>query len=161
MAEDDDESEAGPEAWIDFLNADGRPLDLALGRRLEAALTENAGGRALVLCADEMRARDLNGGLWTYDPASFLAHGGPGDGEPDEHPVWVAASEAPADIVVSVDDAEPADWEAYAQRFYLFDARDPAARDAGRARWRQWSGEGKPLAYWSFDGGGWRLERRG
>lgn len=154
-------ADADEPAWIDFLNADGRPLEQALGRKLEAEIAEGFAGRTLVFCADGERAAALNGGLWTFDPASFLAHGGPGDGTPDEHPIWVAADEASADAIVAVDDAEPADWEAYGRRFYLFDARDPTARDAGRARWRQWSEDGKPLAYWSFDGGAWRLERRG
>ncbi len=159
MADDD----AEPAAWIDFLNADGRPLEAALGRRLEAALDADATARALVLCADPERAAALNGGLWTFDPASFLPHGGPGEGEPADHPVWVADSEpgdARSDIYL-VDDAEPANLEAYARRFYVFDARDPMARDAGRARWRAWSEAGRPLAYWSFDGAAWRLERRG
>lgn len=148
-------------AWIDFLNADGRPLEQALGRRLESMLAEAPPPKVLVLCGDQERARALNAGLWTFDQASFLPHGGPGEGEPDEHPVWVDATEAPADVVVAVDDAEPAGWDAFSRRFYLFDARDPVARDAGRSRWRAWSEAGKPLAYWSFDGGEWRLERRG
>ena len=161
MAGDDD----GP-AWIDFLNVDGRAFDLALGRRLEAELGDFdalEGLKALVLCADRERSAALNAGLWTFDPASFLPHGGPGEGAPDEHPIWVADAEpeTQAETIIVVDDAEPADWEAYQARRYLFDARDPAARDAGRARWRQWSEAGKPLAYWSFDGSEWRLERRG
>jgi len=162
MAEDE-----APAAWIDFLNVDGRPMDLALGRRLEAELGDDwdpeGGLCALVLCADGERSAALNAGLWTYDPASYLPHGGPGEGTPEEHPIWVAdwEPETAAALVVAVDDAEPADWEAFARRCYLFDARDPAARDAGRARWRAWSEAGRPLAYWSFDGSGWRLERRG
>ncbi len=160
MAED--AAEDGPVVWMDFLNANGRPLDLALGRRLEADLAAAADFRALALCGDAARAEALNAGLWTYDPASFLPHGGPGEGAPEDHPIWIAdvEPESPPPVVVSVDDAEPRDWAVYARRYYLFDARDPAARDAGRARWRAWSEAGKALAYWSFDGGEWRLERR-
>lgn|GEM_PF-1498688 len=164
MAEQGDGDEA---AWIDFLNVDGRPIELALGRRLEAELGPDAdvddGCVVLVLCGDGERAAALNAGLWTFDPGSFLPHGGPGEGAPEDHPIWIADQEpeAASPMIVVVDDAEPADWEAYQRRCYVFDARDPAARDAGRARWRQWSEAGKPLAYWSFDGSEWRLERRG
>ncbi len=157
-----DDAAAAPDAWIDFLNADGRPLEAALGRWLERDGPATA-VRTLVLTAEGERASALNAGLWTFDPASFLPHGGPGDGDPAEHPVWIAAEapDAAAGRIVVVDDAAPADWAAYAARMYLFDARDGAARDVARARWRDWSAEGRSLAYWSFDGGDWRLERRG
>lgn len=160
MAEDGEQEQP---VWIDFLNAAGRPLDQALGRRLEAEAAAGAGDAAsvLVLCADGERASAISSGLWTFDPASFLAHGGPGDGAPDEHPIWVAEAEpdAPRAAIFVVDDAAPGDWDAYGRRAYLFDAQDPAARDAGRARWREWADAGRRLAYWSFDGAEWRLDR--
>lgn len=146
--------------WMDFLNADGRPLEAALGRRLEVA--DDGGLRTLVLCQDAERAAALNAGLWAFDQASFLPHGGAGDGASDDHPIWVGTEEtdeARGRLVV-VDGAEPADWDSFAARAYLFDARDPAARDAARARWREWADAGRALAYWSFDGGAWRMERR-
>lgn len=162
MAADADRDADAP-AWMDFLNADGRGLDLALGRWLEAAMAAGDPARVLALCADGERAAALAAGLWTFDPASFLAHGGPGDGAPEDHPIWVgdAEPEGAAGRIVVVDDAAPADWNAYAVRAYLFDARDPMARDTARARWREWADAGRPLAYWTFDGGGWRLDRRG
>lgn len=152
-------------AWIDFLNADGRPLEQALGRRLEAefsAVADPATPGTLVLCADAERVGALNAGLWTFDQASFLAHGGAGDGDPEAHPIWLdtAEPETGRSSIVVVDDAEPADWQRYDRRAYLFDAREPMARDAGRARWRALADAGRTLAYWSFDGADWRLERR-
>lgn len=155
-------------AWIDFLNADGRPLEQALGRRLEAELADAANPAAsgaqgtLVLCADTERIAALNAGLWTFDPASFLAHGGTGDGDAEAHPIWLDMAEPAAgrNSIVTVDDAEPADWQRYGRRAYLFDARDSMARDAGRARWKAFADAGHTLAYWSFDGADWRLERR-
>jgi len=152
-------------AWIDFLNADGRPLEQALGRRLEAELADAADPAAsdtLVLFADAERLAAINAGLWTFDPASFLAHGGPGDGDPGAHPIWldITEPEAARSSIVVIDDREPADWQRYNRRAYLFDARDPVARDAGRARWRALADAGHTLAYWSFDGDAWRLERR-
>jgi DNA polymerase IIIc chi subunit len=59
-----------------------------------------------------------------------------------------------------VDDAMPKDWQHYEKYAYLFDARAPEARDRARARWREWSDQGKQLAYWNFDGNEWSLMRQ-
>lgn len=165
MDGDGDSIDAEPaEAWIDFLNVDGAPYDRALGHRLQGLPGDY--GQALILCADAKRADALNAGLWTFDPTSFLAHGGAGDGEPGSHPIWVHVDEPPpeafpASLLVSIDDAEPADWDRYARRWRIFDARDSVQRDIGRTRWMAWRDAGKSMAYWTFDGSEWRLERRG
>jgi len=79
VAEQDDNAE--PEAaWIDFLNVDGAGFDRALGYRLQGL--DGTGTKVLVLCADPVRAEALNAGLWTFDQASFLPHGGANDGAP-------------------------------------------------------------------------------
>lgn len=163
MAEEDDNVE--PEAaWVDFLNVDGAGFDRALGYRLQGL--DGPGTKVLILCADAERAGALNAGLWTFDPSSFLPHGGAGDGAPGDHPIWVHHEEPPpdafsADLIVSVDDAEPADWNRYASRWRMFDARDPVQRDIGRNRWLAWREAGQSMAYWTFEGSEWRLERRG
>ncbi len=151
-------------AWIDFLNADGAGFERALGYRLQGLV--DGALKVLVLCEGPERAEALNAGLWTFDQASFLAHGGAGDGAPGDHPIWIhhqepSPDEFAADLIVSVDDAEPADWERYSQRWRVFDARDPVQRDIGRTRWMAWREAGQSMAYWTFEGADWRLERRG
>lgn len=157
-----DEAPEEKEAWVDFLNVDGAPIERALGRRLEGLQNLTA----LILCANGERADALNAGLWTFDQGSFLPHGSKGEGAPADHPIWIDTAEPEAvafapSLIVSVDDAAPADWERYERRWRVFDARDPAQRDAGRVRWMAWRDAGKSLAYWTFDGKDWRLERRG
>ena len=163
MAEEDDNPE--PEAaWIDFLNVDGAGFDRALGCRLQGL--DGVGTKVLVMCSDPARVEALNAGLWTFDQASFLPHGGANDGAPGDHPIWVHHEEPPpdvfpADMIVSVDDAEPADWNRYSIRWRMFDARDSVQRDIGRIRWLAWRETGQSMAYWTFEGSEWRLERRG
>ncbi len=163
MAKEDDKAE--PEAaWVDFLNVDGAGFARALGYRLQGL--ESAGTKVLVLCAGRVRAEALNAGLWTFDQASFLPHGGINDGAPGDHPIWVHHEEPssdifPADMIISVDDSEPADWNRYSSRWRVFDARDPVQRDIGRTRWLAWRKAGQSMAYWTFEGSEWRLERRG
>jgi len=54
---------------VAFLNSDGRPLFLALGRYLES---QGQLGHVMVLCADQERVAELDGGLWTFEPTSFV-----------------------------------------------------------------------------------------
>ena len=42
----------------------------------------------------------LNALLWTYDEASFLPHGGPGDGDPSSQPIFLTTSAANANDAV-------------------------------------------------------------
>ena len=142
---------------VAFLNADGRPLISALGRYLEA---QNINDGVLVLCLNKERVSELDDGLWAFDPASFLAHGAEGGNDSTEHPVWISTTE-PNDFrsrLIVVDDAAPADWARYSKCAYLFDAQDPSARENARLRWRQWTEDGKRLAYWNFDGENWQLK---
>jgi len=144
---------------VAFLNSDGRPLFEALGRYLEAQYHK---GSVLVLCTNEERVAELDSGLWTFDAESFVPHGTQGDGDPNEQSVWISIGE-PGDSrsrLILVDDAMPKDWQHYEKYAYLFDARDPEARDRARARWREWSDQGKQLAYWNFDGNEWSLMRQ-
>jgi len=60
-------------AEVGFYHLTRAPLERALPRLLEKA--REAGYRALVVAASEERVAALDALLWTYDPASFLAHG--------------------------------------------------------------------------------------
>jgi len=142
-----------------FLNSDGRPLFVALGHYLES---QGQFGPVMVLCADQERVAELDGGLWTFEPTSFVPHGAKGDGESNEHPVWISITETedPRPKLIMIDDAMPSNWQRYEKCVYLFDAQYPPARDKARGRWREWMEEGKQLAYWDFEGNNWNLRRK-
>ena len=137
-----------------FYVLDGAPLDLGLGRLLEAALAE--GRRVCVRLGQEERVTVLDQGLWTYRNDSFLPHGCEGD--PAEHPVWLTAAAGnpnAADLLVLVDDAPLDGREGFAGTAYLFDRRDPAMRDIARDRFAAFRDEGSRPVYLRFGPQGW------
>lgn len=137
-----------------FCDLDGAPLDLGLGRLLEAALAD--GRRVCVRLGQEERVTALDQGLWTYRNDSFLPHGCEGD--PAEHPVWLTAAAGnpnAADLLVLVDDAPLDGREGFAGAAYLFDRRDPAMRDIARDRFAAFRDEGSRPVYLRFGPQGW------
>ena len=137
-----------------FYDLDGAPLDLGLGRLLEAAL--DGGRRVCVRLGQEERVAALDQGLWTYRNDSFLPHGCEGD--PAEHPVWLTAAPGnpnAADLLVLVDDAPLDGREEFAGAAYLFDRRDPAMRDIARDRFAAFRDEGSRPVYLRFGPQGW------
>ena len=112
--------------------------------------------------AADAGARDaLNERLWTYREDSFLPHGGPGDGDPATHPVYLTDSDetpngarlrvllAPADAPRFA--ADPAE-----RVVVMFDARDEAAMAAARAAWKALRDAGANPSYWrEGDEGEW------
>jgi len=143
---------------IEFYNLSGAPIAHGLAPLLQAIL--DAGGRAVVIGGSEERIRALDAALWTYDPASFLPHGTAADGNADLQPVWLTVrDENPngATAVVVLDDAEPSSIDSFERCLYLFDATDPQARDAGRARFKRYKDAGAAPAYGEFSRRGWRV----
>lgn len=100
--------------------------------------------------------------LWTYDEASFLAHGSARDGNPAAQPIWLTErQENPncATMLVLVDGSVGGDLSSFARCADLFDGEDPAAVEAARERWRRAREAGHELTYWQQTAAGW--ERRG
>jgi DNA polymerase III subunit chi len=102
--------------------------------------------------------------LWTYDDASFLPHGGAGDGDPMTQPIFLTAeAENPnaATMLVRLSGAEasPAD-DGFDLVILMFDGRDEAALAHARGEWRRLKDEGGDLSYWrESDEGGWERAR--
>jgi len=133
------------------------PLERALPKLLEKALER--GHRAIVLAGSKQRVEDLNSVLWTYEERSWLPHGGAGDGEASEQPIFLTAEdENPngADVLVTVDGRAPAGTEGFARIIDMFDGRDEAMGAAARQRWRGYLDQGLDLTYWQqTEAGGW------
>ena len=75
-------------AEIGFYHLLTTPLERALPRLLERARAQ--GYRIVVRAASSERVEHLNALLWTYDEASFLAHGSARDGNPASQPIWLS-----------------------------------------------------------------------
>ena len=81
---------------VRFHHLERRRVDEALPRILERAMEE--GRRVLVRAASEEMVAALNVRLWTNDDASFLPHGGAGDGDPATQPIFLT-SEADLSLI--------------------------------------------------------------
>jgi DNA polymerase-3 subunit chi len=142
-----------------FHHLERRRLDSALPDLLEAALAE---GLRVVVQAPSAEARDaLNERLWTYRDDSFLAHGGPGDGEPATQPVFLTETdETPNGAALRVL-LNPADAPRFLRQpcervIVLFEARDEEALAAARASWKALRDAGAAPSYWrEGDEGEW------
>ncbi len=147
-------------AEIGFYHLTSTPLERALPKLLERG---RALGHPIVVRAGSAeRVTRLDAILWTYDEASFLAHGSARDGNPAAQPIWLTErKENPnhATMLVLVDGSEAADLSSFVRCVDLFDGDDPAAVEAARERWRRARAAGHELTYWQQTATGW--ERRG
>lgn len=143
-------------AEIGFYHLLTTPLERALPRLLERARAQ--GHRIVVRAGSAERVEHLNALLWTYDEASFLAHGSTRDGNPAEQPIWL--SDGPdnpngASILLLVDGVEAEDVDAFTRCIDMFDGNDEAAVEAARGRWRRSQAAGHTLTYWQQTPAGW------
>ncbi len=148
---------------VTFRSVEGRPLEPLLGRLLDEEVFR--GRRVLVLLEGVERLRALDAALWTFDPASFVPHGTAGDGLDGEHPVLLATEVTRvngADVAVILEDAMPSALpvEGIEAWHYVFDAREPWARERGRERWRALSADGHELTFLEAGPDGWQPRGR-
>ena len=147
-------------AEIGFYHLLSTPLERALPRLLERARTQ--GNPIVVGCGSAERVAQLDALLWTYDEASFLAHGSARDGNAVAQPIWLTdRDENPnrATMLVLIDGVEAGDLSSFARCADMFDGNDDDAVAAARERWRQAREAGHALTYWQQTAAGW--ERRG
>lgn len=146
---------------IGFYQLNRWPLERALPRLLERAA--GAGMRALVRCGSKARLDSLNALLWTYDPASFLVHGGPGDGDAVGQPIYLTTeAENPnrASVLILTDGLDAEDLADFERCLDIFDGNDADALAAARVRWKAHKDVGYALTYWAqTDQGSW--EKKG
>ena len=143
-------------AEIGFYHLLATPLERALPRLLERART--AGFRLVVRAASAERVEHLNALLWTYDDASFLAHGAARDGNARSQPIWLtdrAENPNEASLLILVDGVEAEDIGAFSRIADMFDGNDAEAVAAARERWRRAKAAGHTLTYWQQTPAGW------
>lgn len=143
-------------AEIGFYHLLTTPLERALPRLLERARAQ--GYRIAVRAASSDRVEHLNALLWTYDEASFLAHGSARDGNPASQPIWLSDGEDNpngATMLVLLDGVEAEDVSSFARCADFFDGNDDAAVASARERWRRAAASGHTLTYWQQTAAGW------
>jgi len=152
-------------AEVDFYQLRTSSLESALLKLLQKVL--DAGHRVRVVGASEARMEVLNAGLWTFDPASFLPHGGPGDGDAANQPIYLTSESADgtvnengADVVLTIDGVEPVFLDGVSRYLDMFDGHDDSALQAARQRWKRRKAEEHTVTYWQQGEGG-RWEKLG
>jgi DNA polymerase-3 subunit chi len=145
-----------PVAEIGFYHLLATPLERALPRLLERARAQEL--RIVVRAGSAERVEHLNALLWTYDEASFLAHGSSRDGNAAAQPIWLSHREENpngATVLFLVDGVEAGDTTGFTRCLDLFDGNDPDAVAAARHRWRAAQAAGHTLTYWQQTQAGW------
>jgi DNA polymerase-3 subunit chi len=149
-------------AEIRFYHLTRSRLEEALTRLLQRVVGRQ--DRAVVLAGSPERVEALNAHLWTYDAASFLAHGAARDGNAAEQPIYLTATlENPngARVLMLCDGADAPSSDALAAQGYemvceLFNGHDEAALATARAHWRSYRESGQNVSYFQQnDDGGW------
>ena len=146
-------------AEIGFYHLLRTPLERALPRLLERARAQHL--RIVVRAASSERVEHINALLWTYDEASFLAHGSARDGNAASQPIWLTDRvENPneAALLVLVDGVEADDQAVFSRIADMFDGTDAAAVEAARERWRRAKAAGHMLTYWQQTDRGWEKQ---
>jgi DNA polymerase III subunit chi len=145
---------------VAFYHLQKSTLEAVLPKLLEKTLA--AGKRAVIMAASADRVEALAAHLWTYDQDAWLPHGTARDGAPEDQPLWLTdRDENPngAAFLFLTDGADSACLDTYERCFDLFDARDPQAVEAARARWAARKSAGHAVTYWQqTDRGGWEIK---
>jgi DNA polymerase-3 subunit chi len=140
---------------VDFYQLAGRPIETVVPQ-LAAKVLEN-GERLLIVAGDEKLRGLLDEALWTYDPISFLPHGGADGSAPENQSILLSDKTEAANAAkyAMLADGEWRDDALNFERvFYLFDAD---RLDEARAAWRSLSDKANvEPRYWKQDNGRWR-----
>lgn len=137
---------------VGFYHLTRSPLEKALPKLLEKVV--QADNRVLVLAGSAERVDALNGALWTYHPQSFLPHGTPRTGRPEDQPIWLDETDHnpnKSNVIVMVDGAVSAHISSFEKAIYMFDGNDSEALSRARSVWKELKNNGCGLVYWQQD----------
>ncbi len=132
-------------------------LESVLPKLLEKTI--EADKRAVVMVGSEERVAALDALLWTYDQASWLPHGTPRGGNPDNQPVWLTSKDEnpnSSQFVFLADGAGSDNLDDFERCFELFDGNDANALTDARQRWKKYKEANHALTYWRQSGTGWQ-----
>lgn len=134
---------------IRFYHLTASPLEQALPKLLEKAIA--SGFRAVVHTSTTSEMEQLNTVLWTYDPASFLAHGCKNDPHKSDHPVYLTTEhENPngANLLVVTSGQLIENAPAFERILDVFNGSKKEEVEAARQRWKHYKEQGSELQYW-------------
>ena len=120
------------------------------------------GSKAVMILDSETALKEMSDALWSNDPASFIPHGGPRDGNETLQPIYLTLTDKNpngADILCVCDGSSPESLAHYAKVLDVFDGTNDDAVKAARVRWAQYKDKGYALQYIKQQpGGSWKME---
>jgi DNA polymerase-3 subunit chi len=139
---------------VDFYQLGGTPPEQVIASIAEKLLA--AGGRLLIVAADEPFLARLDRMLWDQGPTSFLPHGLAGGVDDARQPILLSTSPDAPNLARNMLIAD-GEWRdaalSYDRSFYLFDSTD---LEAARLAWKLLAGrEGVDRRYWAREEGKW------
>jgi DNA polymerase-3 subunit chi len=135
-----------------FYHLETRPLEAMLPDLLKRSLAK--GWNVVVQFGTEEKLEALDAHLWTYDDASFLAHGSKAEGHAALQPVWLTVEDDNpngAAIRFYVDGATTDRFEGYERIVFIFDSGDMEATGRAREAWKAAKASGGEATYWRQD----------
>lgn len=147
-----------------FYHLDGQAVERVLATLLEKSMAR--GWKAVVQAASPERVEAVDLGLWTYDDASFLAHGTARDGDAATQPIYLTdgpgnPNGAAIRFFIEGVEAEPVLAGAtYERAVLLFDGRNDDEVTGARRQWSALKAGGHAVSYWQQREDG-RWEKRG
>mgnify|MGYP001348980246 CR=1 FL=1 len=147
---------------IQFYHLLTQPIEVALPRLMAKAY--EAGLPSLIKCRDAMQVKRFDEKLWTYDPDSFLPHGGANEAQAEQQPILLSTELSRANaasFVIITDGTRPEAevLEGVTRLADMFDGGDDSAVKAARERWKYYKEQGYALSYYrQQENGGWKKE---
>ena len=142
---------------VSFYQLDGAPLDRVLPKLLEKVISTSK--KCLILSPSSERIKHLNAHLWDYEPAQFLPHGTPEEGQASAQPILLSTEELKdntPDFLFLLDGFHVQDVTQYARTFIIFDVQHQSALQSARALWKDFKEQGYTLDYFTYDpSNGW------
>ena len=139
---------------VDFWQLSRDPVEKVVG--LIAERTRGAGGKLLVVAADDAQRAAVGEALWDAKPAAFLANGEADAPHAPRQPILLSRECAAANgarYLVLADGEWRDDAEGFERVFLLF---GDAAVEAARTVWRKFDGrEDVERSYYAQEDGKW------
>jgi len=153
-----------PEIW--FYHLQRQKLEDVLPLLLEKCLDRK--WRVTVQASSEERLEALDQHLWTYQDASFLAHGRTRDGDEERQPIFLTTgpenlNQSRVRCLIERASSLPlfeAGADDYERLILLFDGNDDEELAFARNEWKQLKAAGRDLSYWKQSpAGGWEKQK--
>lgn len=145
---------------VSFYHLERQSLDEAMAQLLAKA--SQASLKAVVRVSNDMLLKSLDRALWEKPVNSFLPHATAKDANSELQPIYITAgldNPAVATVLVVVNDADFAEFEAYDRVLYVFEGQNQLNVEHARGQWKGFRDKGVTLKYWQQgERGNWQLK---